>query len=144
MKKTTTKAICKYLFRSISLPLLVLGQDFCSMLKCRTPHSQISTFKVLGTRKELFLKNLDNLFNGYGSRFTSANTIVVDANPSKHIMSNPQNVVLFRSWSYDGDGHRDNFHLSELMPWIQRLHESAKAGLLIFWRNNSFGCKMLC
>ena len=85
MKKSTTEAICKYLFRGISLPLLVLGQDSCSMPKCRTPHGQISSFKVPGTSKELFLKNLDNLFNEYGDRFTYANTIVVDDSPSKHL-----------------------------------------------------------
>ena len=144
MKKSTTEAICKYLFRGISLPLFVLGQDSCSMLKCRTPHGQISYFKVPGTSKELFLKNLDNLFNGYGRRFTSPNAIVVDESPSKHIMNNPQNVVLPRSWSHIRDGRRDNFLLSDLLPWIRRLHESAEGGLLVFRRNTSFGCKMLC
>ena len=144
MKKSTIEAICKYLFWGISLPLFVLGHDSCSMLKCRTPYGQMSYFTVPGTSKELFLRNLDNLFNKYTDRFTSANTIVVDDSPSKHIMNNPQNVVLPRSWSHIGDGRGDNFLLSDLLHWIQRLHESAEAGLLIFRRNNSFGCKMLC
>ena len=100
----------------MSLPLLVLGEDSCSMLKCRTPHGQISYFKVSGMNKELFLKNLDNLLKGYSGRFTFANTIVVDDSPSKHIMNDLQNVVLPRLWSHIGDGPSNNFLLSDLLP----------------------------
>ena len=59
-------------------------------------------------------------------------------------MNNSENVVLPHSWSHNGDGRGDNFLLSDFLPWIRRLHESAEAGLLVFRRNNSFVCKMLC
>lgn len=145
MKKNNTEGVCRHLFRGIELPLLMLGQDSCTTLKCKDRQGRISTFRVPGTQKELFLKNLDTIFNDFGaSRFTPANTIIVDDSPSKHILNKPENVVLTQTWSYVGDGDRDTFLISELLPWIQRMHESRDQGLLFFRRNNTFGGRMLC
>lgn len=90
----------------------------------------INSFKVNGTNKELFLQNLDKLFNDFGGRFTCANTIVVDNSPAKHIMNKPKTVVFYESWSYNGDGARDTFLLDVLFP--QSLHQSPNQGLLSF------------
>ena len=144
MKKSTTDSVVQYLFRGIQLPSLVLGQVSCETLKCRDRHGRVSTFKVPGTDKDLFLKNLDKLFTGHGGRFTSANTIVVDDSPNKHILNEPQNVVLPDSWSYVGAGARDHFLIDVLLPWFQRLHRSPGPGLLSFRRNDNIGRRMLC
>jgi hypothetical protein len=144
MRKSTTELVVRYLFRGIQLPSLVLGQDSCETLKCRDRHGRVSSFKVPGTDKDLFLKNLVKLFTGYGGRFTSANTIVVDDSPIKHILNEPQNVILPDSWSYVGDGASDNFLHDVLLPWFRRLHRSPGPRLSSFRMNDNIGRRMLC
>lgn len=146
MKKSTTDSICQYLFRDMELPFLILGLNSCKTLKCRDKSGRVIPFKVQGTNKELFLKNLDTLFNGSEGCFSSNNTIVVDDSPSKHILNKSENVILPESWSYKGNGHQDTFLLGILLPWIQRLHAARDQGLRAFRGNGPrrIGRKMLC
>jgi len=101
------------------MPFLVLGQESCTKLKCRDGSGKITTFKELGTSKELFLKNLNTLFKGSWGNFTSENTIIVDNSPSKHIMNNSENVILPDTWSNRGIGQKDTFLLDTLLPWFK-------------------------
>jgi len=91
-------------------------------LKCRDASRKITTFKELGTSKELFLKNLSTLFKGSQRNFTPENTIVVDDSPSKHIMNNSENVILLDTWSNTGNGPKHPFLLDTLLPWFKRLY----------------------
>lgn len=63
-------------------------------LKQRNRSRRLSSFKELGTSKDLFLKNLDMLFNGSRGSFEAGNTVIVDDNPRKHIMNKPNIVIL--------------------------------------------------
>ena len=97
----------------------------------------------------LFLKNLDTLFCGYRGIFNSANTIIVDNSPLKHIMNRPENVLLSNPWSTCGNGDRDTFLLRTLLPRFQRfhrLHLARDKGLKSFREHgpNKIGQKMLC
>jgi hypothetical protein len=56
-----------------------------------------------GTNKDIFLKTLKKyLFYKYGGRYNKENTIVIDDTPVKHILNDPENVVLLESWFYKG------------------------------------------
>ena len=90
------------------------------------------------------MKNLDTIFNVSDSRFTDANTIVVDDSSSKHILNKLENVVLLQSWSNLGGSDCQTYLLNDLFPWIQRLHECDDHGLLLFRKPNPIGCTMLC
>jgi len=111
-----TEGVSKHLFEEIEMPSLVLGQESCTKLKCKDRFGKITTFKELGTSKELFLKNLSTLFKGSHGNFPPENTIVVDDNPSKHIMNNSKNVILLDTWSNGGNGPNDTFLLDNLLP----------------------------
>jgi len=56
------------------------------------------------------------------SIFSFRNTIIVNDKPAKHVTNDPQNMLLFDSWSYEGYGARDGILIHHLLPWIQRLH----------------------
>ena len=103
-------------------------------------------FKVPGTDKDLFLKNLDRLFKDRRGSFSSDNTVIVDDSPVKHIMNRPHNVILPDSWSYRGNGLRDSFLFDVLLPWFQRLHIARDQGLKAFKENGPrrIGRRMLC
>jgi hypothetical protein len=146
MKKSTTEMISQYLFRDNVPPFQILGQDACQTLKQRDRSGRLTTFKVPGTDKDLFLKNLDILFKGSRGSFSSANTIIVDDSPMKHIMNKPQNVILPNLWSYKGSGPQDSFLLDALLPWFQRLHVASDQGLKVFHETGPgrIGRRMLC
>lgn len=121
----------------------MLLQNSCTTLKRKDSWGKILSFKVAGSNKELFFKNLDKLFNGFGNKFTSTNTIIMDDSPSKHIMNKCENVILPQAWSYVWDGDRDMFLFNDLLPWIQRLHDSHNQGLVLFQRKNAIEYRML-
>ena len=143
MANSTTRLICEYLFHGLEPPLHIFGQEFCEVIKCRGVRGKITNFKVKGTNKDLFLKPLDKLFDLTNSKFSSINTVIVDDSPEKHVLNEPENVVLPQSWSEGNDGASDRFLVDDLMPWIQRLHNSKGQGLLTFRRNDNIGRRML-
>ena len=146
MKKSTTDQIAQYLFRDIPSPFQVFGQDSCQTLRKRDSSGRLSSFKVPGTDRNLFLKNLEMLFKGSKGRFSASNTIIVDDYPTKHVMNQPINVVLPDSWSYRGSGPRDTYLMDILLSWFQRLHNARDLGLKAFRENGPgrIGHRMLC
>ena len=146
MKIWNVEGVVDYLFPKGKLPCLVLAQDSCTTVRCRDSSGRLTTFMVLGTQKELFLKNLGTLFCGYRGIFNSGNTIVVDDSPLKHIMNRPENVLLPNPWSNRGNGDHDTFLFCTLLPWFQRLHLARNEGLKSFREHgpNRIGQKMLC
>jgi hypothetical protein len=141
MVTTTTKLICEYLFKGPQPPLHIMGQDFCDVIKYRGSRNKLSILKVKGTNKDLFLKPLDKLFEPQNSNFSSSNTIIVDDSREKHVLNEPENVVLPMSWSQHHAA--DRFLVDELLPWIQRLHQCRGQGLLSFRREDNIGRRML-
>ena len=148
MKKSTMDEVCAYLFREGSLSFVVLGQDSCKTLKCKDRFGRMATYKEPGTNKELFLKYLNVLTAHFQGCFSSNNTIIVDDSPRKHMMNNPENVILTDSWSNRGNGDKDTFLLAIPLPWFQKLHANQTAGLKSFWKNLKKGMRigrqMLC
>lgn len=141
-----TDGVYKHLFMGNEMPFLVLAQDSCTKLKCRDASGKISYYKEAGTSKELFLKDLSTLFKGSRGNFTPENTIVVDDSPNKHILNNPENVILPDSWVNTGNGPKDTFLLDTLLPWLRRLHAARDLGLKAFRGNSAgkLGRRMLC
>jgi hypothetical protein len=99
---------------------------------------------VKGTDKDVFLKTLSvGLFPKYLDFFTPDNTIIVDDSAYKHVLNNPENVLLANSWSPNGAGANDTFLLGVLLPWLQRLHSSVDLGLRTFRLQNPLGHPLL-
>ena len=141
MALPTTKSMCEYLFWGLKAPLHILGQDSCDVIKYRGPRNKLSNLKVKGTNKDLFVKPLDKLFDPTGSKFSSSNTIIVDDSREKHVLNEPEIVVLPILWSQHDVV--DRFLVDELLPWIQRLHQCRGQGLLSFRREDNIGHRML-
>jgi NLI interacting factor-like phosphatase len=104
------------------------------------------SYKELGTNKELYLKNMDVLFGDSRVHLASHNTVIVDDSPRKHIMNNPENVILLDSWYNRSNGEKDSFLLDILLPWFQSLHMNRDVGLKSFRKNTKWriGRQMLC
>ena len=141
MALTTTKAVCDYLFRGVKSPFVIMEQDSCEVVKARGERNKVTLFKLNGTSKNLFLKPLEKLFDSPNSKFNPDDTIIVDDSREKHVMNEPENVVLPESWT-EAD-QSDRFLVDVLLPWIQRLHESRGRGLLSFRRDDNVGRRML-
>ena len=95
-------------------PYLILEQNSCEVVKIRGLRNKLSNFKVKGTNKDLFLKSLDKLFDSVNSKFSTHDTIIIDDSREKHVMNEPENVVLPVSWSKLDDS--DRFLVDELLP----------------------------
>ena len=88
-------------------------------------NNRVTTMKVKGTHKDIFLKTLSKrLFGRFGGKFTKENTLVIDDSPVKHILNNSKNVLLPVSWLHDGAGQSDTFLIDTLLPCLQELHRS--------------------
>lgn len=123
MKVSTTKQICKCLFRRLTFPRNVLGQEQCEKIKVKAPNGRVTFLKVKGTEKDVFLKTLSkNLFPSFGGRYSASNTLVVDDSPMKHILNHPTNVILPDSWSSDSRGQSDAFLMGTLLPYLRHIH----------------------
>lgn len=123
MKVSTTQQICKYLFRRLSFPRNVLGQEQCEKIKVKAPNGRVTFLKVKGTQKDVFLKTLSkHLFPSFGGHYSGFNTLVVDDSPLKHILNNPGNVILPDSWSNDSRGQSDTFLIGTLLPYLRHIH----------------------
>ena len=125
MREPTTRQICEYLFRGLAMPLHILGQDSCDRINVMGRNNRVTTMKVKGTHKDIFLKMLSkHLFGRFGGKFTKENTLVIDDSPVKHILNDSENVLLPVSWLHDGAGQSDTFLIDTLLPCLQELHRS--------------------
>lgn len=123
MKGATTQQICKYLFRGLSMPQNILGQEYCERIKVRGPRNSISFLKVKGTQKDVFLKTLaTQLFPRFNGQYSGLNTIVVDDSPLKHILNNFGNVLLPDTWVNNYRGQSDTFLGGSLLPYLWHIH----------------------
>ena len=145
MKLGTTSTIAHYLFRNVTPPKVVHGQEHCKRVVTDVSNRVSKFLKVKGTDKDVFLKTLSvGLFPKYHGFFTPANTIIVDDSAYKHVLNNPENVLLADTWSPNGVGANDIFLFDVLLPWLQRLHSCADLGLCTFRRQNPLGHPQLC
>ena len=88
-------------------------------------NNRVTTMKVKGTHKDMFLKMLSKgLFRRFSGKFTKENTLVIDDSLVKHILNDLENVLLPVSWLHDGAGQLDTFLIHTLLPCLQELHRS--------------------
>ena len=145
MKVATTRTIAHYLFRNVTPPKIVNGQEHCKRIVTSVVNRVPKFLKVKGTEKDVFLKTLSvGLFPKYRDVFTMENTIIVDDSAYKHVLNNPENVLLADTWSPNGNGENDTFLLDVLLPWLQQLHNSVNLGLRAFRLQNPLGHPLLC
>jgi hypothetical protein len=144
MLRSTTEQICRYLFRDLPPPVHILGQEQCDRVKV-LKNRKITYLKVKGTKKDLFLKTLKrHLFRKFDGRYTEQNTIIVDDSPVKHILNEPQNVVLLDTWTYESVPNRSDLFLVEsLLPYLYRLHSSQPSGFHSFRMVDRIGLDMM-
>ena len=107
------------------MPLHIVGQDSCDRIFIMGRNNKVTTMKVKGTYKDIFLKTLSkDLFTKFNGKFRKNNTIIIDDSPVKHILNNLENVLFLVSWSHDGAGQNDTFLIDTLLPWLQQLHRT--------------------
>ena len=107
------------------MPLHILGQDSCDRIFIMGRNNRVTTMKVKGTHKDIFLKTLSKgLFTKFNGKFRMNNTIIIDDSPVKHILNDLENVLFPMSWSHDGAGQNDTFLIDTLLPWLQQLHRT--------------------
>ena len=117
MKLGTTSAIAHYLFRNVTPPKVVHGQEHCKRVITSVSNRESMFLKVKGTDKDVFLKTLSvGLFPKYLDFFTPDNTIIVDDSAYKHVLNNPENVLLADLWTSNSAGANDTFFLFVLLP----------------------------
>ena len=141
MCEPTTRQICEYLFRGLRMPLHILGQDSCDRIYVMGRNNRVTTMKVKGTHKDIFLKTLSKgQFNG---KFRKKNTIIIDDSPVKHILNDSENVLFPVSWSCNGAGQNDTFLMDKLLPWLRQLHrfEDVRVAARVL---DKIGQPMLC
>ena len=87
------------------MPLHILGQDSCDRILNMGKNNRVTTMKVKGTHKDIFLKTLSKgLFTKFNGKFRKNNTIIIDDSPVKHILNDLENVLFPVSWSHDRVG----------------------------------------
>ena len=125
MRKPTTRQICEYLFRGLRMPLHFLGQDSCDRIYIMGKNNRVTTMRVKGIHKDIFLKTLSKgLFTKFNGKFRKKNTIIIDDSPVKHILNESENVLFPVSWSFDGASQNDTFLMDMLLPWLRKLHQT--------------------
>ena len=107
------------------MPLHILGQDSCDRINIMGLNNKVTTMKVKGTHKDIFLKTLSKgLFSRFHGKFTKENTVIIDDSPVKHILNALENVLLPVSWSHDGPDPSDTFLMDTLLPCLQSVRRS--------------------
>jgi hypothetical protein len=139
MKRATIIKVCNALFKGIDSPWHVFGQEQCVVLKRKSKGGRIVNYKVKGTDEDLFLKPLERLFDMEDSIFSRENTIIVDDSPTKQVTNNPENVIPFDMWFYQGYGAMDGILIDHLLPYIWHLHKARPTKLYSFWRDDAMG-----
>jgi hypothetical protein len=146
MRVSTVKSVCNLLFEGLPVkPLNILGQESCDQIRIQDDRRKVSYMKVKGTEKVLFLKSIQkHLFSGFGGRYCSENTIVVDDSPMKHVLNPSENVILPESWTIAGACESDSFLMDTLLPWVLQLHVNQDQGIRMFRNLNKIGRPMMC
>ena len=122
---TSQSSLFGYLFKGLRMPLHILGQDSCDQIYIIGKNNRVTTMKVKGTHKDIFLKTLSkDLFMKFNGIFRTNNTIIIDDSPMKDILNNSKNVLFLVSWSHDGRGQNNTFLINMLLPWLQQLHRT--------------------
>ena len=125
MRKLTVQKVCEYLFRGLPMPLHILGQDSYDRINIMGQNNRVTTMKVKGTHKDIFLKTLSKgLLCRFNGKFTKENTVIIDDSPLKHILNTPENVLLPASWLHDGAGPSDTFLMDTLLLCLENMHRS--------------------
>jgi hypothetical protein len=134
MRVSTIKSVCNLLFEGLPVkPLNILGHESCDRIRVQDDRGKVSYLKVKGTEKELFLKSIQKyLLSGFGGRYCSENTIVVDDSPMKHVLNPSENVILPKSWTIASAGESDSFFMDTLLPWVLQLHVNQDRGIRMF------------
>ena len=102
--------VTRYLFKDDVEPKVKLGHEGCLKIITSVKDGKRKYLKVRGIDKEVYLKKLDRTFFVEGdTSFTRENTIVVDNSPYKHILNNPDNVLLLNLWTRMDNGKNNNF-----------------------------------
>ena len=144
MLESTTKDIYSYLFGpSLVNPHRILSQEDYDRIPLRKDGNRMFYMKEVSTQKDIFLKTLLNhLFNSSDSRYTPANTLVIDDSPNKHMLNLSKNILLLLTWSDKGDGvSRDSVLMEELLPYLLNLHQS-REGLAEYQSSHPIGRTM--
>ena len=106
------------------MSLDILGHYSCDRIYVMGRNNKVTTMKVKGTHKDIFLKTLSKgLFTKCNGKFRK-NTIIIDDSPVKHILNDSKNVLFPVSWSSDGVGQNDTFLMDTLLPWLRQLHRT--------------------
>jgi hypothetical protein len=102
MKVSIVKFVCNLQLEDLPVkPINILDQESCDRIIIQDDREKVSYIKVKGTKKELFLKTIQkHLFFGFGGRYSTKNTIVVDDSLVKHVMNPSENVILPESWTF--------------------------------------------
>ena len=144
MREPTTRQICEYLFKGLRMPLHILGQDSCDRIYVMERNNRVTTIKVKGIYKDIFLKTLGKgLFTKFNGKFRKKNTIIIDDSPVKHILNDSENVLFLVSWSSNGASQNDPFLMDKLLPWLRQLHpfEDVRVAARVL---DKIGQPMLC
>ena len=101
MLESTTRDICSYLFGpSLVNPHRILGEKDYDRVSLRKVGNRMFYMKEVGTQKDIFLNTLLNhLFSTSNNCYTSANTLVIDTSPIKHMLNLLKKVLLLPIWS---------------------------------------------
>ena len=122
------------------MPLHILGQDSYDRIYVMGRNNKVTTMKVKGTHKDIFLKALSKgLFAKFNGKFRKKNTIIIDDNLVKHILNDSENVLFPMSWSSDGVGQNDTFLMDKLLP-LHRFEDVRVAVRVL----DKIGQPMLC
>ena len=144
MREPTTRQICEYLFKGLRMPLHILGQDSCDQIYVMGRNNRVTTMKVKGTHKDIFLKTLSKgQFAKFNGKLRKKNTIIIDDSLVKHILNDLENVLFLVSWLSDGAGQNDTFLMDKLLPWLQQLYrfEDVRVAARVL---DKIGQPMLC
>ena len=125
MHEPIIQKVCEYLFRGLRMPLHILKQDSCDWINVMDRGNKVTTMKVKGTHKDIFLKTLSKqLFNKFSGKFTKENIIIINNSLVKHIPNNSKNVLLPVSWLHNEAGPSETFFIDTLLSCLHELHKS--------------------
>jgi len=125
MFKRNADVVVDYLFRDSPLPYAVLGQDRCKLIPLPNGKYYHHGYRTL------YMKVLsEGLFSSSNERgvINAQNTLLVDDSPRKSICNESGNAIFLDTWSHET--RRDNVLMTELLPWLRRLHSNCPDGSL--------------
>ncbi len=141
MKRSTVEAIAGFLFKDLTPPFDILGQDSCTKIET-TPNNFLTG---LNSSKEIFLKVLSERLFWSASKSMSIdrdNTLLIDDSPEKSVCNENGNAIFLDPWTRHVEN--DDFLMEGLAPWLRHLHLSCEPGhLREYVERNRIGCSPL-